>query len=415
MQRLQRAVMLVTDTDDDRYTALAGRVVAQTDARVLCSSVVGLRASLELAMASEPNEVVVVPLMLGAAHPALREITGVLQWAGRQWPRVILRSIAAYANDSLLASLLARQLSTALAAAPQLSREQATAVVLAPRSSDADMNAELWSATRRLWERSAVGWAETAFLSEGTPDLQATLRRSQRASDQAIVVLPLTLLADTAFERIAAEVDTLRHSFAGLEICLAPPLASIEGVAATIGLRVAQAGHLGSDGHNHGLLPPRYQNGAPVSAAPMPAAELKYGPDGRVAWDEIWGDFCELALAGGPPHRGTLLEPASPEAIGADPAAYIQVIEELERGLRMVTGLEVLSNSAPGWIGLRCQSQEMALWLLRAILVENLAARREDATLFLPVGPQFRLGHEIKNVITVVAKTHHYWTEHNRV
>jgi len=30
----------------------------------------------------------------------------------------------------------------------------------------------------------------------------------------------------------------------------------------------------------------------------------------------------------------------------------------------------------------------------------------------LPAGPAFRLDKEIKNVITVVAKTHHYWTEH---
>jgi sirohydrochlorin cobaltochelatase len=32
--------------------------------------------------------------------------------------------------------------------------------------------------------------------------------------------------------------------------------------------------------------------------------------------------------------------------------------------------------------------------------------------LLLPAGPDFRLKYEIKNVITAVAKTHHYWTEH---
>lgn len=54
----------------------------------------------------------------------------------------------------------------------------------------------------------------------------------------------------------------------------------------------------------------------------------------------------------------------------------------------------------------------MALWLLRAIVVENICVRREGQTLFLPAGPDFRLEYEIKNVITVAAKTHHYWSEH---
>ena len=31
---------------------------------------------------------------------------------------------------------------------------------------------------------------------------------------------------------------------------------------------------------------------------------------------------------------------------------------------------------------------------------------------FVPAGPDFALEHEIKNVVTVVAKTVHYWTEH---
>jgi sirohydrochlorin cobaltochelatase len=56
----------------------------------------------------------------------------------------------------------------------------------------------------------------------------------------------------------------------------------------------------------------------------------------------------------------------------------------------------------------------MALWLLRAIVVENVSVRREGTVLFLPAGPAFRLNQEIKNVITVAAKTYHYWAEHLR-
>lgn len=160
------------------------------------------------------------------------------------------------------------------------------------------------------------------------------------------------------------------------------------------------------------MLPPRYQNGASVSAEPMGAADLVYDAEGKVAWNEIWGDFCDLALAGGPPHRGTLLEPVSAEAAAANPAAYERVVQEIERGISMVTGLPVVKSTSPGWVGMECSSEAMALWLLRAIIVENVSVRREGVTLFFPAGPDFRLEAEIKNVITVVAKTHHYWQEH---
>lgn len=159
-------------------------------------------------------------------------------------------------------------------------------------------------------------------------------------------------------------------------------------------------------------LPPRYQSNQMVSAAPMGAADLKYDETGAVAWDTIWTDFCDLALAGGPPHRGTLLEAPTPEQVRADPAGYQRAQNELARGLRMVTGLPIVTGGAAGWIGLRCADEAMALWMLRAILVENVAVRREGQILFVPVGPDFSLEHEIKNVVTVVAKTYHYWTEH---
>ena len=61
---------------------------------------------------------------------------------------------------------------------------------------------------------------------------------------------------------------------------------------------------------------------------------------------------------------------------------------------------------------MECASDEMALWLLRAIVVENVTVRREGYVLWFPAGPDFRLEREIKNVITVVAKTTHYWQEH---
>ena len=116
--------------------------------------------------------------------------------------------------------------------------------------------------------------------------------------------------------------------------------------------------------------------------------------------------------AGGPSHRGTLLEPLTPLEVQADLPSYGRVVAEIERGLRLVTGLSTIRSSTLGWVGLQCDSEEMALWLLRAIVVENVCVRREGSVLFFPAGPRFRLDAEIKNVITAVAKTNHYWKEH---
>ena len=167
------------------------------------------------------------------------------------------------------------------------------------------------------------------------------------------------------------------------------------------------------------ILPPRYRGRVDdVSAAPMASADLVFDADGNVAWDQIWGKddpnqpFCELAIAGGPPHRGTLLEPVTPEEAVSDMEQYGYVLQELARGLTMVTGRSAKMSSVPGWIGLQCDNEEMAVWILRGIIVEKVMVRREDDVLYLPASPKYRLHYEIKNVVTACAKTFHYWNEH---
>jgi sirohydrochlorin cobaltochelatase len=104
-----------------------------------------------------------------------------------------------------------------------------------------------------------------------------------------------------------------------------------------------------------------------------------------------------------------------PDFVATNPDAYEKVVQEIERGLKMVTGLPTQRSTVPGWVGLVCANEAMALWLLRAIIVENVSVRREGNVLFFPASPEFRLEGEIKNVVTVVAKTNHYWQEHAKV
>lgn len=149
------------------------------------------------------------------------------------------------------------------------------------------------------------------------------------------------------------------------------------------------------------MLPEQY--GEPPTPVKMRSAGLQYGPDGRVAWDAIWRSFCDLAMAGGPPHRGTWLAPAEGE--------QAEVAAEICRGLTLVTGLYAEPSTA-GWVRLYCTSAGMAGWLARAIVMENVSSRCESLSLYLPTGPAYRVETEIRNVITAVAKTCHYWREH---
>ena len=161
------------------------------------------------------------------------------------------------------------------------------------------------------------------------------------------------------------------------------------------------------------ILPEEYQDSyddvLPVS---MGSAALKYGTDLKVEWNEIWTTFCDLAMAGGPPHKGTLLEPGSRAEIDAQPGLYRQAVEEICRGVAMVSGLAAEQSPTPGWVRVECVSDGMAGWLLRAIVMENVSARGEGNSLLLPAGPGYRLEKEIRNVITAIAKACHYWIEH---
>jgi sirohydrochlorin cobaltochelatase len=161
------------------------------------------------------------------------------------------------------------------------------------------------------------------------------------------------------------------------------------------------------------ILPEEYQDSyESVQPVSMGSAGLKYGLDGKVAWNEMWATFCDLAMAGGPPHKGTLLEPGSAAEIVAQPDRYDEVVDEICRGVNLVTDLPVERSPMPGWVRVRCLNGGMASWLVRAIVMENVSARSTSNALDLPAAPGFRIEKEIKNVITVIAKTCHYWLGH---
>jgi sirohydrochlorin cobaltochelatase len=161
------------------------------------------------------------------------------------------------------------------------------------------------------------------------------------------------------------------------------------------------------------LLPGIYRGRTDeVRPISMGSAPLAFDIDGNVEWDRMWGSFCDLAMAGGPPHKGNLLEAGTQESIRAAPERYAKVCDEIVRGVALAARLRAEPSSLQGWLRVACKSHTMAAWMLRAITMENISVRLEECAILLPAGPAFRVEKEIKNVITVAAKTTHYWSSH---
>jgi sirohydrochlorin cobaltochelatase len=143
----------------------------------------------------------------------------------------------------------------------------------------------------------------------------------------------------------------------------------------------------------------------------MASAPFVWRRDGRPDWSAMWTTFCDLALHGGPPQRGALQALRGPSVDGRAARSAPEIAAELRRGIEETTGLGV-EAAEPGWIAITCASARMAAWLCAAIILENVDARVEGTRLLVPAGPGFALEDQVKSVVTVVAKTHHYWREH---
>jgi sirohydrochlorin cobaltochelatase len=384
-----------------------------------------------------PQHLITLPLLLGASPTRHNTIRQIVEAAQDRWPEIAMiygqppgvhvGVVAAY--TSLLHDMIATLNDPAYK----------TALLLVGRGSrGAASSDEARQMTQLIAQKSALPFMriETAFLEIAQPSISTAFVNCLSSGVERVLVVPYVLYEKAHYESICQEIDALRADYPSLEMCVTAHLGLHEGMIAAIAQGYNEAltdlidreasGVPRSHGHTHGpkghamadvsplnaMLPPRYQDNSAVSAAPMGAADLVFDANGQVAWDEIWGSFCDLALAGGPPHRGTLLEPVTPDVVTADPEGYARVLAELARGITLITHLPIIASAAPGWIGVQCTDEAMALWLLRAIIVENVSVRREGVVLYLPAGPQFRIDQEIKNVITVIAKTHHYWIEH---
>lgn len=424
------ALLVVTSEIGDCYTDLLDRLRRRGHTR--CVSLgPGASAAVGEVASTGFRHVVAVPFSFGAGAPWPADLTGLIRWAQARWPSItFIQGQPAGAREHVV-GWASRQAQASFQGWSDSEPSDNDAVLVVGEGGTPHGNAEVCALARLLWEHHHYHLVEVAFLRDARSTIAMGLERCHRLGARHIAVLPLSLLDGSFREDVRAQTERLYDNGLPEHVRIAAPLLSPTTAAAVLHRRYTDAlarwldceddgcarehSHESADraeGAGDDVLPARYRAGRVVSAASMRSAALTYDEDGRVAWDRVWRRFCDLGLAGGPPHRGTLLEPPSRDDVLASPGDSARVAAEIARGLSLITRLPVVTSAAPGWVGVVCTDEAMAVWLLRAIVVENISVRREGATLFLPAGPTYRIDKEIKNVITAVAKTHHYWTEH---
>ncbi len=400
--------------------------------------------ALEAVIAAGVGDIVVAPaFLLGAGH-IKNDVPTAIDAARARHPGVTIRCAAPLGVEPRLLRVLDARIATCDSGAIPATE---TAILLVGRgTSDPDANADVYKLGRLLWEGRAWRNVECAFIGQTRPSLGEGLARCAALGARRVIVAPLFLFTGVLLERIGRQVGEQAAHYPGIDLAVAPHLGADPLLAELLAQRVreAESGRVGmgcdtcvyraplvgfedragmpraSDlrhglrghGHAHGRdLAGEVPEANAASAAPMAAAPLRFAADGTVAWADMWDSFCALPQAGGPPHRGVDGFLAAGEDDDTTSVGYRFAAAEIGRGIAAVSGLAATA-AAPGWLAVRCDSVRMAGWLAEAIVRENVAARAEGPRLLVPVGEDFRLPDEIKSVITVVAKTTHYWREH---
>lgn len=396
-------------------------------------------AGIEQAIAGGAQHIVALPLFLGPAGHQKNDVPTTINWARQRWASVRFDYGTPLGVHPFIVNALASRAEEAISALDNTVAPEKTALLVLGRGSrDPDSNSNVAKIARLLWEGRDYGAVEYAFYSLTKPGIEEGVLRCASYGVERVVVVPHFLFTGVLLRRTAERIETLNRELSA-EIVLAEHLAEHPQLFELVRQRMEEAmsgnasmncdlckyrhpmtGFENEHGmpqisdHHHGLrgIVPVPMTFDTTRATPMKAANLKYDAEGQPDWANTWQSFCELALHGGPPHRSKLLEPVPPYQALANPEAYAAVVAELERGLTDVTKLPTVKSDVAGWVGLACENEEMALWLLQAILVENVFVRREGRYLFFPAAPHFRVEEEMRNVVTCAAKAVHYWKEH---
>jgi len=104
-----------------------------------------------------------------------------------------------------------------------------------------------------------------------------------------------------------------------------------------------------------------------------------------------------------------LLGPATAAEAHTKRDDYAAVVERIERGIRQTTGLPTVPSVCVGWVSVPCADEAMAIWLMRALIVENILVRREENRLCLPASPHFMSDERAERLIAAFDRAWRLW------
>lgn len=255
-------------------------------------------------------------------------------------------------------------------------------------------------------ERAPASIVEAAFVQLVAPTVPEGIARCVARGARRIVAVPYFLhVGKHVLRDLPALLRQGAEEHPGVSVCLAEPIGSHPGLTQIALDRALRGPFIGDV----------VQGADALGAAGyvMASAAFVYHADGRPDWSSMWQTFCELALFGGPSHRDAdhalRGETQPPEPRVVEPISAPDAIAEIVRGIAETTGLHAEPTEA-GWLSVRCENERMAAWMAATIILEHVEARSAENLLYLPAQPSFAIDDEVKSIITVTAKAHHYWT-----
>ena len=373
--------------------------------------------------------IVIVPLLISPAEFQGNVLSDAVVFAGQRWPYIHFHISPLLSWSEWLQAIGKHD-------------DESTVILVGEGSSNAEINSDLSKLGRLLFEVSASPRVDVAFVQETAPTLGEMLVRHQRLGTQQITIVPAMLFQGTAYQHLTSQIETTQFQGA---LRLKPVLSQTDALLEVLQNRYEatledrsllpvsweklqweliaemEAEHKQRPGQDAAdeaafqqmltkidqILPLRSN----PDDQPSVRTELVVDANGAVRWDQL-NPLGDLALSGGKSYRGDLLEAVDPAECLAEPERYAEVVAEIGTGIHTITGLSIVESNVPGWVGIQCDGEEMAIWLVRAIIVENIMVRREADVLYVPAGPQFTLKEEILSIVTVVSKTWRHWIMH---
>ncbi len=400
--------------------------------------------TLDALVAEGVRSVTVAPaFLLGAGH-IKNDVPAALDAVRVRHPDLALRYGAPLGVEPRVLQVLDARIAEATPS--DIPADETTLLLVGRGTTDPDANADVFKIARLLYEGRGWQGVEVAFTSQARPSVPDGMARCVALGARRVIVVPLFLFTGVLVERIHTQIAENAAHFPATSFAVAPYLGGDPLLVDLLVQRVeeAESGRVqmscdtclyrtamvgfeqfagvprwsdtlhGLRGHDHthgyaAAYPSLPAAISPDKTALMEAAPIVYADDGSVDWGNMWETFCVLATDGGSPHRGALLA-GNPVPDPTTPA-YRAAVTEILRGVRAVSGLTA-AEVEPGWIAISTDSPAMAQWLCDASRAENLDARTDGDQLLVPVGSQWEITDQVKSVITVVAKTTHYWAEH---